>query len=438
MMHLKRRVLQYIRPLYHGLISYTGSILYHFPSDKMVVIGVTGTKGKSSSVAIIHHILQEAGLKVGVSSSVYFSDGRNRWGNDTRNSMPGRFRMHKLMKESVDNGCQVFVMEVTSEGLAQNRHRGIHFDIAVFTNLYPEHIESHGSFEKYKHAKGKLFESLSHSRSKDLVGAVIPRCIIVNVDSEYSSFYGSFPVDNLVSFGISHKADIMADILQVREQGVKVVLHLSGQEYALDIPLLGEFQVANVLSAVAVARHLDVPVSQIISALKTLSPVEGRMNVVWNKPKVIVDYAHIPDALEVVYENVRKVFKTQSNKIYAILGSAGGGRDAWKRAPMGEIASKYADIVIVTNEDPFDEDPQEIINQVFEGVLKEGKKIEGETAFRISDRREAFEKVAVDAKDSDVIVITGKGSERSIVGKDGVKVDWNDTEQIQAVMKNYR
>jgi UDP-N-acetylmuramoyl-L-alanyl-D-glutamate--2,6-diaminopimelate ligase len=435
---MKKKILKFIRPLYHGLLSYIGSILYHFPSDRMVVIGITGTKGKSSSVAIVHQILKEVGLKVGVSSSVYFADGEKTWDNDTRNSMPGRFRMHRLMKDAADNGCQVFVMEVTSEGLAQNRHRGIHFDIAVFTNLYPEHIEAHGGFENYKKAKGRLFESLSNSVTKDLAGALIPRCIVVNADSEHSPYYASFPVDKVISFGMSHKGDVMADVLEETAHGVKIRLHIDKQEYVMEVPLLGKFQVENVLGAVAVARHLDVPVSHIIASLKSLTPVAGRMNMVWDKPKVIVDYAHIPDALEVVYQNVTKVFKKDSNKIFAILGSAGGGRDTWKRAPMGEIAAKYADVVIITNEDPFDEDPQQIIDEVFEGVVKTGKKKEGKTAFRILDRREAFEKVAIDAKDEDIIVITGKGSEHSIVGKDGVKEDWNDTEQVQAVMKNYR
>jgi UDP-N-acetylmuramoyl-L-alanyl-D-glutamate--2,6-diaminopimelate ligase len=427
--------LQYIRPLYHGALSHLGALWYRYPSKDMRVVGVTGTKGKSTVVQMIVSLARTEGWTVGFSSSISFSDGQTDEVNTIRNSMPGRFRLHRLMAEARANGCELFVMEATSEGLVQNRHRGVQIDGGVFTNLYPEHLEAHGSFEAYKAAKGRLFTALAKDRSKQRDGFQQTAFEVLNGDSEYASYYSGLTSVPATVTGLSESVelDVRGEILEEATHHTTMRIYRGHESITeLRLPLAGEFNVQNALVAFGVGERLGLQTNTMKNALEGLESVPGRMEQVHDNPRIIVDYAHIPDALEAVYSELQDRWQNEGERIIAVLGACGGGRDRWKRRPMGNIAGRYADYVIITNEDPYDEDKQHIIDEVFAGVM-ETNHTEGETAFRVQDRRDAFRKALAVSDTNDIIIITGKGSEESIV-ENGEKHPFNDKREIQRLV----
>jgi UDP-N-acetylmuramoyl-L-alanyl-D-glutamate--2,6-diaminopimelate ligase len=428
---MSKLVLKNLRAIYHLVFNYTINILIGRPSESLIVIGITGTKGKTSTVYTLYQTLVKLGLKVGLTSSVYSSNGIELAKNKIRNSMPGRGQIHRLMREAKNNGATVFIVEVTSEGLAQNRHRGIHFDSVVITNLYPEHLEAHGGFENYKKAKGLLFQSFDKSRSKKINSKVIHPLAWVNQDDKYQNFYRGLANKQVYSTGKSEQATIQMLSIKSDQNGLEFSYQDNNtkQIYKVTTPVLGEFMGYNLLFVIGIAQWLGYDYTQINKVLANLNDIPGRMNKVSTNPTIFVDYAHIPEALEKVYQTINTSFKTKNSKTIAILGSCGGGRDTWKRSPMGKVAGQMNDYVIVTDEDPYDENPQSIIDEVFSGVVEAGK-IENTNAWRILSRREAFKKALAIAQKQDIIVITGKGSESSIIRANGVKENWNDTEEI--------
>lgn len=428
---IPQKLLKQIRPYYHGAVSLYANYYYGNPSEKIRVIGITGTKGKSSTVYILYQLLKSQGLKVGLSSSIYFSDGNNLIKNDSRNSMPGKFVLHKLISEAVKNKCQVFIVEVTSEGLVQNRHLGIHFDIAGILNLYPEHLDSHGGFNNYKKAKGILFKSLHKSKNKVIKGVSVEKLAFFNQDDNYFKFF--YKIGNYKKFKIGKESnDFKTKLLKSDQNGLQFEFGYKEDIHLVKSNLIGEFNILNLSMCLGIAINLGLDIRELIQKIPNLKEIPGRMNVINDRPTVIVDYAHIPVSLEKVYQTLNQV-KSKGSKIISVLGSCGGGRDVWKRAKMGRIAGEMTDYTIITDEDPFDEDPMSIIEQVFEGVLQTDK-IEGKTAFKILSRKDAFKKALALAKRQDIIIITGKGSENSIVRANGKKENWNDTKEMQKLL----
>jgi len=433
---MPKAILKKLKSLYHLLFNNLVNIITGRPSESLIVIGITGTKGKTSTVYTLYQTLIKLGLKVGLTSSVYSSNGIELSRNKIRNSMPGRGQIHKLMLEAKNNGATVFIVEVTSEGLAQNRHRGIHFDSVVITNLYPEHLEAHGGFENYKKAKGLLFQSFEKSQSKIINSKVIQPLAWVNQDDEYQDYYRGLTQKPVYSTGKSEKATLQILTIKSDQNGLDFSYqdNNSKQKYKVTTPVLGDFMGYNLLFVIGIAKWLGYDYKSINKVLSNLNDIPGRMNKVATKPTIFVDYAHIPEALEKVYQTINNSFKKRSSKTIAILGSCGGGRDTWKRSPMGKVAGQMNDYVIITDEDPYDENPQAIIDEVFSGVLEAGK-IENQNAWRILSRREAFQKALDLAQKQDIIIITGKGSETSIMRSRGVKENWNDTEEILKLLK---
>lgn len=433
---MPKAILKKLKSLYHLLFNNLVNIITGRPSESLIVIGITGTKGKTSTVYTLYQTLIKLGLKVGLTSSVYSSNGIELSRNKIRNSMPGRGQIHKLMLEAKNNGATVFIVEVTSEGLAQNRHRGIHFDSVVITNLYPEHLEAHGGFENYKKAKGLLFQSFEKSQSKIINSKVIQPLAWVNQDDEYQDYYRGLTQKPVYSTGKSEKATLQILTIKSDQNGLDFSYqdNNSKQKYKVTTPVLGDFMGYNLLFVIGIAKWLGYDYKSINKVLNNLNDIPGRMNKVATKPTIFVDYAHIPEALEKVYQTINNSFKKRSSKTIAILGSCGGGRDTWKRSPMGKVAGQMNDYVIITDEDPYDENPQAIIDEVFSGVLEAGK-IENQNAWRILSRRESFQKALDLAQKQDIIIITGKGSETSIMRSRGVKENWNDTEEILKLLK---
>jgi len=383
---LKKFVPDFLLAWYHFGWVLLGAIIYRFPAKKIKVIGVTGTNGKSTVVFLISRILEEVGYPVAAISSIQFKIKDKTWTNNLKMTMPGRFKLQKFLRQAVQSGCQYVVLEVTSEGIKQHRHQFIGFDSAVLTNLTPEHLESHGGFENYKKAKAKLFQSVKPEGK-----------IIVNLDDKSADYFMQFPAKEKIGYTVNSKP-----------------------EFKLN--LLGQFNISNALAAISVVQAEGVSFDKIKLALEKIESIPGRMEIVIKEPfTVIVDYAHTPDALEKVYQTIRKAF---TGRIIGVLGATGGGRDKWKRPVFGKIAEQYLDKIIITNEDPYNEDPQLIIDEVAAGLKQKQPE-------RILDRRQAIQQALKLAQKSDVVIITGKGCEPWMCVKDGKKIPWDDRQVVR-------
>jgi len=389
--------------LYHPLLAWTGALFYRFPSHNLAVIGVTGTKGKSTVVFMVAKLLEDSGHPTAAIGSLGYKIRKRQWPNLLKMTMPGRWKLQKFLREAVNAGCTHAVVEVPSEGLAQGRHLGIRFDCAVMTNLHPEHIEAHGGFEQYKHAKGKLFTATKHLH-------------VVNADDAYAQYFSSFTAQKKLFYGIEG-GELRASDVEVFSD--RALFQVYGTEFKLNIG--GRFNVYNALAALSVGAlyGVDLPTAQPI--LESISEIPGRLQWIQKEPfGVVVDYAHTPDSLRAVYMALRPY----ANKLIAVLGAAGGGRDTWKRSAFGSIASELCDTIILANEDPFDEDPEKILDDVYSGVPEsEHAKVE-----RIMNRAEAIRSAIARAGSGDIVIITGKGSETSMALARGKKIPWSDAE----------
>lgn len=436
--------------MYHWLLAKLSAAFYGWPSNKLIVIGVTGTKGKSTTCYLIYKILKEAlrqaqgkQVKVGMSSGILFSDGAREWLNDLKMTMPGRFKLQKMLSSMVKNNCQYAVIETTSEGIKQYRHLGINYDVVVFTNLYPEHIESHGSFEKYKIAKGKLFKHLTAKPKKKIFNK---KTFIVNLDDKYSDYFLQFPADKKYGFTIKKQATclhqdssgqssnkdtknyqtIKAGNIELNKDSSSFII----QNSKFKIHLLGEMNIYNSLAAITIGQSLGITLETSKQVLEKVKIIPGRQEFIdLGQPfKVIVDYAHDPESLRQLFETILdSKFQIQDSKLIHVFGATGGGRDKSKRSLMGEISDKNSDIIILTNDDPYEEDPQIIIDQVAAGIQHEDKLI------KIIDRQKAIQKALALAKVNDLVLITGKGSEQVIVLKDG-KHQWDDRQVVRELL----
>ncbi len=419
---------------YHKTLALAANIFYGFPSNKLIVIGVTGTNGKSTTVHLIAKIFEGAGFKVGATSTVGFKVAGEECLNKKKMTMLGRFALQKLLRQMVRVGCKYAVIETSSQGVEQFRHLGVNYDVAVFTNLTPEHIEAHGGFENYKKAKGKFFQHLTAKSKKMIDGKIVPKVSVVNIDDEHAKYFREFPADKKYGYGIKNQADVRAENVELRQNGSRFMV--GGVEFRINLP--GEFNVYNVLAAVAVGVSQELSLENISGALEKVQGVPGRMEFIneGQNFKVLIDYAPEPASMKKLYETVRgSGFVTSGGKIIHVLGSAGGGRDKSRRPILGKIAAENADIMIITNEDPYDEDPMEIINQVAAGAV--GKQ-EGTNLFKILDRGEAIAKAIGLAGEGDLVVITGKGSEQAICIADNKKIPWDDREKVREFLRKSR
>ena len=409
---IRRYIPERVLDWYHAVWAFLGVVVYRNPSHHIRVIGITGTNGKTSTTHIASDILEMCGLKVGSLSSLRFKIGGNEEQNLFKMTMPGRMHIQRMMRQAVNAECDVFVMEVTSEGIKQNRHRGIRFDTVVFLNLTPEHIERHGSFDAYKKTKAKLFARTQH------------RVAIINADDPHADYFSSFPCEKVVCYTAT---DVnREDVSMVRAHNVSA--QRDGIAFEIDnvafrAQLLGVFNVSNSLAAISICLEQGVVLENISSIFPAIHGIDGRAEIVLNEPRVIVDYAHTPDGLEKIYA-MAKTVQGDGGKKVCVLGSAGGGRDKWKRPEMGKIAEQECDEIILTDEDPYDEDPEKIIEEVRKGISDQEK------VSVVLDRREAIHKALARSNKQDTVVITGKGAEPWMVTKQG-KIPWDDRKIVR-------
>lgn len=385
---IKKFIPSFLLNWYHLGLAFLGAVLYGFPSRKLKVIGVTGTNGKTTVVNLTTAVLEEAGYKVASLSSIKFKIADQEKPNTLKMTMPGRFKLQKFFKQAVKAGCQFAVLEVTSEGIKQHRHRFIKFHTAVFTNLSPEHIEAHKGFENYKKAKAKLFQAAKEVH-------------IINVEDENAKYFLQFSAKEKKTYGL--------------EQG-----DVNNANTNFKLRLIGQFNVYNALAAISVGLSQGIDLAACQRAVEKVEEIPGRMEEIISQPfKVFVDYAFTPNALEKVYQTLRPA----NGKLICVLGSCGGGRDKWKRPVLGKIASQHCQEIIVTNEDPYDEDPMAIIEQVAEGAQGRAKKI--------LDRKTAIAQALTMARSGDTVVITGKGSEPWLVEARGRKIPWDEAKIVR-------
>lgn len=423
---LPKRLFKFLQPFYHGALAVFSSYYYGRPGYKMRVVGVTGTAGKSSTVRMLAHILNTEHKKCGFITTVSFHDGNEEQLNRHGLSMPGGPLLQKQLSLMLKNGCEFAIVECTSEGLAQNRHLGIGFGTAVFTNLHPAHTEAHGGFENYKKAKGKLFKAFSGSRA----------AIVANLDDPHAGYFLNFPAHA--------KIGITQDQAKKFYQQVRVLLLTdikSGEnlEFALEhtaftLPLTGEFNAYNASLAAAAAEQLGVSLQASASALKNFMGSAGRMEEIkaGQNFRVFVDYAPEPAGMEAALSAVANL---PHSRIIHVFGSTGGHRDVKKRFEFGKISAAYADEIFITNDDVYDSDPAKISADVETGIMQAGA---GKKHRTILDRKTAIGAALSEAKPADIVIITGKGSEQFLVLPNNQRIFWDERDVVKKALSQLR
>jgi UDP-N-acetylmuramoyl-L-alanyl-D-glutamate--2,6-diaminopimelate ligase len=408
------------------------------PSGRIKVIGVTGTNGKTTTCQIIAKILEEAGYKIAMASTINFKMGEKEWVNATKFTTLSSFQVQKFIREAVNEGCDYLVLETSSHSLDQFRVLGIGYEVAVITNITREHLDYHETMEAYRKAKLKLFKKANVA--------------IVNLDMENpedflkygEKKYGYSTKISNFKFQISNKiSNSKNQIKNVIAEDIKLDINKSEyeiQDMQYKIQLPGLFNIENALAATCVGLSQEIDPEVIKKALEKIKGVPGRLEHIPNNKEVeiIVDYAVTPDSLERLYRYLRDI-KKEGARIISVFGAC-GDRDRGKRPIMGEVVDRYADFIILTNEDPYFEDPWQIINEVAKGI---GNKKEEEPAstrggdsstrggnfWKIMDRREAIKKALQISSPGDTVVITGKGAEEVMAVREK-RIPWNDKKVI--------
>ncbi len=445
---IPKKIFRLGQPIYHYLLALLGATLYGFPGKKIIVVGVTGTKGKSTVTELVNAILEEAGFQTALMNTLRFKIGRRSERNLFKMSMPGRFFIQKFLSDAIKKGCSHAVIEMTSEGAKQFRHKFTYPDALIFTNLAPEHVESHGSYQKYLEAKLSIAKELENNGKKNFESSSLngshasqnfsshyfEPVIIANTDDKEGQKFLALNIKNKIPYSLRDAVNVKTDNNGSSFQVGKIVIHSH---------LPGVFSIYNMLGAIAFAKFAGIQDQKIKTALEKIELVRGRMEkiAVGQNFEVIVDYAHTPDSLKAVYETYKSQEKSGiKHKLICVLGNTGGGRDTWKRPEMGKVADQYCDQIILTNEDPYDEDPKKIVEEMVGGITEKNK------VEIIMDRREAIrlalskaKELAYDKQSENVaVLITGKGTDPYIMGPNGSKEEWDDASVAREELQRLR
>ena len=416
---------------YHYPAARLAQFKHKNPSEKMVIIGVVGSKGKTTTANMIWAALSADGSKVGQIGTANIRIGEREELNRHHMTMPGAFILQGYLKRMLAARCKYVVMEVPSEGQTQYRHVGINFDVLVFTNVTREIMAAHrGSMEVLHQHNKRVFVQMARSKHKVLGGKKIPKIIVFNADAHDAPAYSGFKADQKISYSVKSNSDYKAVDVASSAKGVE--FKVNGHPYHLGI--LGTINVSNAAGAIATAFALGKDSTAIAKGLSSLQVIPGRMEVI-NEGQdftVIVDYAHEQVSMQALMEGAAAM-KPKGANIITLLGAEGGGRDVEKRPEMGAIAAKGSDSIIICNVDPYNDRPMQIIEDVAKGAEEAGAKI-GKNMYCIEDRRKAIAKALKLAKKNDIVLITGKGSEQSMV-IGGKKIDWDDRDVVREELK---
>lgn len=401
------------------------------PSEKMIVIGIVGSKGKTTTANMLWSILSADGTRTGLIGTANIRYGEKEELNKYHMTMPGAGVMQAILARMAKLNCKYVVMEVPSEGQTQYRHKGINFDVLVFTNVTNELMAAHNfNLETlHKHNK-RVFKSLYSSPRKEIGGQIIPKVIVANADAKDSPAYLQFPADQKLTFSIKKSSDYKASQIKSTTKGVD--FNVNGKTFHIQI--LGGINVINATGAIATASALNITTRTIQRGLNNLEQIPGRMEVInAGQPfTVIVDYAHEQTSMTALMESAQAM-KIKEAKVIVLLGAEGGGRDVAKRPKMGAIVARSANYVVISNVDPYNDDPQSIIDDIAAGAEKAGA-IRDKNEFLIADRRAGIQKALELAGKDDIVLITGKGSEQSIV-INGKSSPWDDREVVRKELK---
>lgn len=394
------------------------SARYGNPAKSLKVIAVTGTNGKTTTVNYINEILKEAGQKTAMFSTAVVEVAGNRKLNDLNMTVADTATMQRFFRDAKRAKVDYVVLEVTSIALHQHKLDGVPILAAIMTNLTQDHLDAHKTMERYAEAKAMLFKNS-------------PEYIVLNRDDEWFDYFNQFQANShKITYGKHSDAEAKIDHVKLYKKGSEarvVVDHQTVVDLATALP--GEFNVYNMTAAAAVSYVLGVSVTDIVEGVANLEGVPGRFERVVEGLgyDVIVDYAHTPDALEKLLEAARSITK---NRVILVFGAT-GDRDKTKRPIMGEIAAKYADRIILTDEESYNEDPKAIRKQVFDGIESAGAT---QKVTEIADRREAIEKALSIATKGDTILITGMGHEQYRI-INGERLPWNDAVVVREILE---
>ena len=396
---------------------------FDYPANRMRMVGVTGTNGKTTTTHMIRHILKAQGHKVGVIGTVHIMIGDTSY--PIHNTTPDVVDLQHILHQMVQENVEYCVMEVSSHALALGRVSGVEFDTAVFTNLTQDHLDFHKTFENYLAAKCKLFEQVSApNQVKDNKGAVI------NIDDSYGHRVMGKTTAPTITYSTLGKGTLNASDVHMSTKNSQYTVNYKGESYPVSMNTTGLFNVYNTLAAIGACLQEGISMEAIDTALKTFSSVPGRFELIEEGQDfaVVVDYAHTPDGLQNILETAKAI---KENRIIIVFG-CGGDRDATKRPIMGRIAAEYGDKIYVTSDNPRTEDPVQIVKDVEVGVkeaLRDGTSYEV-----IVDRREAINHAIHDAKAGDIVIIAGKGHENYQILKNET-IHFDDREEARKALK---
>ena len=408
--------------------------LYDHPARKLTMIGVTGTDGKTTTANLIYHILRAANLKVGMITTVNAIIGDQTLDTGFHVTTPEAPHIQNYLAQMVEAGLTHVILETTSHGLAQSRVNECHFDIGAITNITHEHLDYHGSYKEYRHAKSQLFVQVSNTKPKF---PNAPRAAIINADDqshaylqELLQFYGLTPI----TYGLSPQANVRAEDIQHTSAGLEFRVVGDGYQADFTTNLLGDYNISNCLAAVATTvEGMGIPVGVAQSGVAALSGVPGRMQRInlGQDFHAIVDFAHTPNALRRALQSAKKM---THGRVIAVFGSA-GLRDRAKRRLMAEISADLADLTILTAEDPRTESLDSILEEMAEGARSHGGQ-EEKTFWRIPDRGEAIRYALTLAQPGDIVLACGKGHEQSMCFGE-TEYPWDDRTAMKAALSEY-
>ncbi len=380
---------------------------YSKEMEKMTIIGITGTNGKTTSAYLLYSLLNSLNIKCAYIGTIgYYLDKKV---SNLPNTSPDICDLYDLIINAKDNGYNTVVLEASSEGLINNRLEGIPFDYCIFTNLTRDHLNVHKTMENYRKAKELLFEKLKPTGKR-----------IVNIDDKYSEY---FIKENTITYG-KKESDYQILNYKIENQNTIINLKINNKEVTIESPLLGEHNIYNLLCAMIVVLNLKIDLDILKEKIKEISCPPGRMDTIkWNGNNIIIDYAHTPDALERIIKVAKEVTK---GKVYTIFGCT-GDRDRTKRPIMMKLASTLSDEVVITNDDPHNEDPNEILKDILKGNKNTNYIVE-------LDRKKAIEKGISMLKRADTLLILGKGHEEVMIIKNE-RVPFNDKKVVEEVLK---
>ncbi len=404
-----------VRLWYHKISAIFAAIFWRFPSEKLKVIAVTGTSGKSTTVEIIHHILQNSGKKCGALSTIQFHIGDKVLPNKTLRTTLRPWDIHKMLRKMVSAKCEYVVIEVSSHAIDQHRLWGVNVDTAVLTNVYDnEHLDYHGTFTDYLKTKEKLFKNLNYNSRKPNVR----KQMVLNHDSEYFENFADFTADKIWTFAKQNQADIRAENTEFSAKKISFDIRVPNNSAHIEVPMVGQHNLENLLCAIATATSAEISMETIAKTLKNLPGIPGRLESIdLGQPfSVIVDFSYKPSALKAVLNSLTEL---TDGRIIVIWGGAGGRHiENWQES--AKVIDEVADEFILTTDDPGMTDPKEISKIIRAEISRE----EANNFFEIEDRYEAIRYAIYTAQPGDTVLIAGRGHEKTqTIGKKKIKFD---------------